>query len=204
MTNRITDNIGDCWRSFNRKLDGINVEDLAFTTEPNALSNMFHHPIGKHTKHCKRTIDDIEAHLDIQDGWKILEVGGGYGNLCRLLSEKYTLDYTLLDTPSMARLAKAFLNAHDVPYAQIMCDNYEDIRLKEYDLYVSVQAISETPKQYRESVLDIAFDKCKAFYMIEGNSSDKEFLPYLITALDEKFGDNYKNEDNLWVAPYHD
>ena len=58
-----------------------------------------------------KNLSDLINLFGSLDGMRIAEIGGGYGGLCKIISDQFELDsYTLFDLPDCLDLSKKFLD----------------------------------------------------------------------------------------------
>jgi hypothetical protein len=86
----------------------------------------------------------------------ILEWGGGYGNMCKVLHMilgDLIESYTIVDLPKFTKLTKRYLsntckNTENIFH--IESDSYETLSDKSFDMFISTWALSESPKECSE------------------------------------------------------
>lgn len=82
---------------------------------------------------------------------KILEYGGGFGNMARLTKEIWPdVDYTILDLPTSLELQRRYLKDIDI--------NLVESTVDKYDVFVSTWALSETDAENQKSISRHWFD----------------------------------------------
>jgi hypothetical protein len=88
---------------------------------------------------------------------RILEFGGGYGNVCRLLFKLVINinNYTIIDIPGMSRLQEFFLkkNLDETQLERILySDSLNEVKKQKFDLVIANHSLSELPiEKYFES-----------------------------------------------------
>jgi hypothetical protein len=105
------------------------------------------------------------------EGMRIIEVGPGYGYMARWFMEFFKpKSYTIVDSKYCIDLPRSTLGmASNIKY--ITNEEYEKIFDDEYDLFVSIQCLTEVPKLYAEHILhDI---DCKWFFIIDAIEQGK-------------------------------
>jgi hypothetical protein len=178
------------WKKAYKELDNI---DLGYFKK---------HPVIKKTmnkkfyKHQKNILFDKVSFFD---GFSILEIGGGFGGLYKLIADgnPALLKYTLVDHPNMLHIAKFYLGEEnkrfvDAGKINIISDN-------KYDLFISVHCLSEIPVKYREKIYMTCFPICNKAFIIDG-SKDSKFRESLLKYLNDYFNNveetkypDYKN-----------
>ncbi len=88
--------------------------------------------------------------LDYAD---IVEVGGGYGGLCRMIHAFHTpKSYTIIDLPEALALAKRYLEAYDITNVRYMsCFEYG---VEQIDTFISNYALTELTRDVQEPYID--------------------------------------------------
>jgi hypothetical protein len=100
-----------------------------------------------------------------QTGWRVVEIGGGYGGLARLLLLSQALErYVIIDIPAMLQLQRFFLSQAlpaeafaKVEFMDAFTLDWARLRSTEWDLCISTFALSEheraTQLRYLEEVV---------------------------------------------------
>lgn len=148
-------------------------EDLVGNPKPYwnyrlSSGNLVHHAysVSEYLDRVNKTVDDL------RNLKTILEFGGGYGSLCRLLFKLgFSGQYIIFDLPQFSALQKYFLKSINLPVR--VTQNVTDFRensvntvsdldeikeIKDIDLFIGLWSISETPESLRESILYKAID----------------------------------------------
>jgi hypothetical protein len=100
------------------------------------------------------TEESYRAHLDrisefLSDGIRIVEIGGGYGYLAKLIVERVKVEcYHIIDLPETCDLQRRYLNGLPV-------ECFTEPTGQNYDLVISNYALSEIPdnRVYVDKVL---------------------------------------------------
>lgn len=107
------------------------------------------------------TLYDMVDSFGINDGWNIVEIGGGYGGQCLMLSEAYDFEsYTILDQKGPTMLQNRFIQEAGIPNARAMTlDEYLiDFAPVDIDLVISNYALTElepsTFNRYYETIVN--------------------------------------------------
>ena len=97
---------------------------------------------GTTARYIKNLSDLIDLFGDLS-GLNIAEIGGGYGGLCKIISNKFNFkSYTLFDLPSCLNLSRRFLEFFNVKNVYYKTEN--NINDNEcFDLVISNYAFSE-------------------------------------------------------------
>jgi len=124
------------------------------------------------------TIRYIKSSLDILDYFgsdvdykTILEIGGGYGGLCKVFTSFIDFNtYKLIDLPEPIRLSQKYLSKFDDIKNKINYISTEKIvSVKNIDLVISNYAFSECSKKYQQIYYEQIIQNCKKFYIIYNN-----------------------------------
>ena len=184
--------IADEWKNANQKLDEISTANLDFLSN-NIFATYFAYPFIENTKFNKAEAKNIAKTFGGLKNPSILEVGAGWGNLCRCIHDILNVsDYTILDTKSMIRFSSKFLNEHNVNCNFVDCNVFENLFNKKFDIFVSLSCLSETPEQYRIKLLNNVLPNCSAAYIIDGDS-DRMSYKWIYETL-------YNNFDNVIIS----
>jgi putative sugar O-methyltransferase len=99
---------------------------------------------------------------------RIVEVGGGYGGLCKTLSVVCDFDeYILIDLPEAVEVQRKYLSCFPEVFAKckfISCDDLEEI--KDVDLFISNYALSECDYDTQVNYYDKLVSNSKFAYII--------------------------------------
>jgi hypothetical protein len=100
------------------------------------------------------------------DGLSIIEIGGGYGAYCETFYNFAKVkDYTIVDTKSMLRFAKAYLKEKNIPCTFI--DTEGELPNTQYDLLISNICISEIPEEHAKGMLAKLFKQVQKVAIID-------------------------------------
>lgn len=208
------DEISDMWQDLNERLDALPDDSFDFLKSdvfkyviylrgsfnwvaagnPNILPElpfpesevMKHYNVEVNTIMYMSELSHMIGHFGRQLGWNVLEMGGGFGNFCRVYHHILNPSgYTILDTPSMLRFSKMFLAFHELNNVKFIEE--VDQATDEYDLFVSNICISETPPEYRQSVVDKIFPRCKRCFIIDGDGKNESFNEWLEKSVQDNF-----------------
>ncbi len=108
---------------------------------------------------------DIESQFGNLDGCKVIEIGGGYGGQCKILSDLFDLEqYTIVDLPEALALAKKYLDTLNVKNVRFLTP--EEVKIEEYDLVISNYAFSECNRSIQNNYLEKILTHSHHGYMI--------------------------------------
>jgi hypothetical protein len=92
----------------------------------------------------------------------VVEIGGGYGGQCLILSKFFNFkSYTILDLETTNLLQKKYLSKHGV---EVKTTTLGKVELKEYDFVMSNYAFSELKKKTQEEYLNKIIRNSKSGY----------------------------------------
>lgn len=122
---------------------------------PNMASYYPYGDISPTTLRYVKTLGDMIQLFETLDGERIIELGGGYGGQCKVISGfcKFA-DYIIVDLPEVVPLINRYLQATGVPNARaISLSEMEDTT---YGLFISNFAFTELPRDLQQTYLDKA------------------------------------------------
>lgn len=118
------------------------------------------------------TLRYIKVAADLMDEFgnlrekHIVEIGGGYGGLCKILHDLGGFaSYTLIDLPECLPLIKRYLECFEIPNVYLL-DNAQLDQLGNCDLLVSNYAFSEIDRKEQKDYLDRVILPATSGYMI--------------------------------------
>lgn len=120
---------------------------------------------------------------DLRD-MDIIEIGGGYGGLCKIIGDLYTYkSYTIVDLPEVLPLVKKYLSKFGVKNVILLTMDQLPIQ-KEYDLVISNYAFTECIAPIQQIYFDKILSVSKKGYLtcnVFGGStwSKEEFIQRL-------------------------
>ena len=158
--------------------------------------------IGKPIKHSFNNIGRLDPttlkyfsdYIEIKNFYgkkfnNIIEIGGGYGGLCLILSKFVNFNkYFLIDLPPPLRLQKKFLQKNAVKKI-LFIDDIEKIKKTSFDLLIADSSLSELSleniKKYFSLIENskLCYIKFNTLHLKEGNLNYK----YLKKKLNKKF-----------------
>jgi hypothetical protein len=133
-------------------------------------------------RYVKNTLDILNF-LKNKEVNTIVEIGGGYGGLCKTLSALINFtEYTLIDLPEANNLSKKYLNKFNDTFGkvnQVSCFEFEPI--DSIDLFISNYAFSECSLKIQKDYYEKVIINAKNFYIIynniyENNLTHEEFI----------------------------
>jgi len=165
MSNNMKTN-NSTWEFYNKTLEALSADrELKFTNLPPFVNTMIA-PLDKNTAMMNIRVNMLKKLCNPEPN-SIIEIGGAYGNLgVTYQNTKPNLDYTLVDTKSMLKFAKVFFEVKGKK-ASLICPEEIENAVKNYDLFCTYCAISETPELYQDKVLKTFLPKCKSAMITE-------------------------------------
>jgi hypothetical protein len=99
-----------------------------------------------------KVLSELTALYGSLDGFKIAEIGIGYGGQCKVINDYYDIkSYTLIDLPEVLGLGKKYLSSS--PYAPVEFKTMNQLYTDDYDLVISNYAITECNKDVQEEYI---------------------------------------------------
>jgi len=113
----------------------------------------------------------------------IVEIGGGYGGLCKVMSSFVKFDqYLLLDLEECNMLSRKYLSYFDLPTMSYQAEEIVDVD-DNFDLLISNYALSECNRETQMMYIERFVKKSDKFYLMHnnfhadnGNMSYEEFI----------------------------
>ena len=102
------------------------------------------------------------------DDLNIIEIGGGYGGQCRMISDFFNFkSYTIVDLEESCRLAKKYLDSFCVKNIEFKTrkDIQDSSENASYDLIISNYGLSELDKENQEFYLENILRKSSSGYV---------------------------------------
>lgn len=130
-----------------------------------------------------KAVSDLRAHFGNLDGMKVIEIGGGYGGQCKILSDLFLFSsYSLVDFPESLNLAKKYLEQLNVPNVHFL--KADEIETQTCDLVVSHYGFTQTNVELQKQYLKKIISKATRGYLV------CNFFP-------KTFGMNMLSKENL-------
>ena len=128
----------------------------------------------------------------------IVEIGGGYGGLCKVMSSFVKFDqYLLLDLEECNMLSRKYLSYFDLPTMSYQAEEIVDVD-DNFDLLISNYALSECNRETQMMYIERFVKKSDKFYLMHnnfhadnGNMSYEEFIDVMSDTHDiEYYGEH--------------
>jgi len=141
--------------------------------------------------HHAYSISHLLNNCDIRDFDKVIELGGGYGSMCRLFRNmNYFRKYIIYDLPELCALQKFYLSSVDTKYTDNTIFSSDLNKLNDDNisaLFIATWSFSEMPIELREQLLNhMIFDYCIIAFQEEFDGIDN--IDYF-----DKFMKKYKH-----------
>lgn len=122
----------------------------------------------RYTKNCLDILNKFDEKIEYKN---VLEIGGGYGGLCKVFSSFVNFDnYYLVDLPEVSELSKKYLNNFGSIKNKINYINTENItEVNNLNLVISNYAFSECSIEYQQKYYDLMISNSNLFYMVYNN-----------------------------------
>ena len=118
-------------------------------------------------RYIKNTSDIINKFGNSFDS--IVEIGGGYGGLCKVLSSFIKFEqYLLLDLEECNLLSRKYLSHFNLPTLSYRSEEIDEID-ENFDLLISNYAFSECHKDVQLDYIERFVKKSNNFYMMHNN-----------------------------------
>jgi putative sugar O-methyltransferase len=111
-------------------------------------------------------LSDLIQFFGNLNGMRIVEIGGGYGGLCKIISDFYQLkSYTLIDLYPCLQLSKRFLDDFSISNVEYLTE--EELNSNnEYDLVISNYAFSEIRREIQDVYMNKVLQKSSRGYLL--------------------------------------
>lgn len=117
--------------------------------------NLIHHAYSLNQFLKEFSLNDIE---------RVVEFGGGYGSMCRLIRNiGYENEYLIFDLPEFSSLQEFFLNSINTEYTKntVLTGDMDKLNSDKKTLFIATWSFSEMPLVLREELLNnLNFNYC--------------------------------------------
>lgn len=131
----------------------------------------------KFSFNCIDIISFIEQFGDLLKIKNIVEIGGGYGGLCLLLSNFIDFEsYTLVDLPEASVLSQKYLSCFERLNGKLKflpCDKINFIKEDSYDLVIAVNSLSECDLKTQLNYFEKFVSKSKFSYIVRNPDTEE-------------------------------
>ena len=155
-------------------------------------------------RYIKNTSDIITKFGNSFDS--IVEIGGGYGGLCKVLSSFIKFEqYLLLDLEECNLLSRKYLSNFDLPTMSYRSEEIDEID-ENFDLLISNYALSECDRETQMMYIEKFVKKSNKFYIMHnnfhadhGNMSYNEFIDIMDDTHDIEYHGEHGIDENTKV-----
>jgi len=117
-----------------------------------------------------KVLSDLQALFGPLDGWRIVEIGVGYGGQCKIICDVHEVaSYTMYDLEPVSRLARKYLESVGSPViTRLTCADFRCLReddLGPYDLVISNWALSECARDIQDQYIERVLRRSKRGYI---------------------------------------
>ena len=189
----------DLFISEMKNVHSITEDELSLFKENDIYGNPEIQKYGFFGEISPSTIRHIKNTLDIRDYFgndikNIVEIGGGYGGLCKTMQVLFDFDnYILIDLPEVNMLSKKYLSNFEILLNKV--DQYSPDQISSIentDLVISNYAFSECDMKLQKFYYDKIIANAKCFYMVYNN-----IAPYNMNS--NKFKEYCSKDFDLFV-----
>lgn len=111
-----------------------------------------------------KTLSDMVEMFETLDNETIIELGGGYGGQCKVISSLFKFkSYVIVDLPEVVGLINRYLTATGVPNARGV--TLPELPDSTYDMFISNFAFTELPRELQEVYLAKAVNTSEHGYI---------------------------------------
>lgn len=102
-------------------------------------------------------LSDLIVFFGNLDGFRIAEIGGGYGGQCKIITDYFKIEnYHIVDLPEVNALTKKYLNKLEVGNFRV--SSSDELVKENYDLLISDYAFTELSRElqdyYKHTIID--------------------------------------------------
>lgn len=144
--------------------------------------------ISPNTIHYINTVLDIRKQFPNKKLKKIVEIGAGFGALCKIISSVYDFDeYVIVDLPDVVKLCEKYLSHFrelDGRVKYIPCNQIDNYDFSDTDLCISEAALAECGYDTQKMYIDKIINQSKMLYITYNTlhiSESNRSFEYLIS-----------------------
>jgi hypothetical protein len=120
--------------------------------------------ISPSTLRYVKVLSDLMKYFHNLHGFKIAEIGGGYGGLCKVIKDVFDVDYHFIDLPEVNLLAKKFLKKSGI--YDVRFSTWDKLVKEGYYLVISVGAFTEMNREIQDHYNEMIISVSNRGYMI--------------------------------------
>lgn len=159
----------------------------------------------KFSSNCLDIISFIKQFEDLDNVKNIVEIGGGYGGLCAILSKFIKFNsYTLVDLPEATVLSDKYLSNFEEIYSKVNCvpcNTLDKIGGKKFDLCIAVNSLSECNIDTQLNYFNQFVSKSKYSYIVRNPDTPERLEHHKKTI--ETLPDNFLVDDSSKVEEWY-
>jgi hypothetical protein len=130
-----------------------------------------------------KVMKDLKDLFGSLDGFRVCEIGVGYGGQCRIVDSYFRLSqYHLADLEPVLRLAQAFLDKY-VLNSSVAFRTMNELGLDQYDLAISNYAFSELVRPVQDAYLRKVLLPARRGYITYNNINPDCYASYRVDEL---------------------
>ncbi len=130
---------------------------------PELVELMPHGCAASTTMRYAWNVIDMNIHGIVLDDVDIVEVGGGYGGLCRMIYAFHKpKSYTIIDLPEALNLASRYLKCYDIDARMVSCYAYNEELI---DTFISNYALTELTKSVQNEYVNKLLKRSRYGYI---------------------------------------
>ncbi len=152
-------------------------------------------------KFAFNTIDILEFikdHGDVNSIKNIVEIGGGYGGLCLILSGFIDFEsYTLIDLPEVCKLVKTYTSKFPQLKGKVKtvsCKSFPTKSFKDIDLAIAINSVNECTRDVQLKYFSKVIEKSKLSYIVRNPDTQTRVEDHQATI--NSLGDNFLVDDS--------
>lgn len=178
---------------YRKIVDKISQDELALIWDRATRNDAYGNPnvvqftVGKAASTTMRylwNIIDMNANNVMLDDADIVEVGGGYGGLCRMVHEFHKpKSYTIIDIPEAYKLAEKYLAKYDVYPKFVSAEDAAKFNDISVDTFVSNYALTELSRDQQREYVDGIMARASCGYITYNSQSSESRRQYSLEEL---------------------
>jgi len=148
---------------------------------PELLEVRVHRHAASTTMRYAWNVVDMDSRGVALSGVDIVEVGGGYGGLCRMIHAYHKpRSYTIIDLPEALALAERYLKCYGIETRMVSCDAYDE---EPIDTFISNYALTELTKDVQDGYANKLLKRSKFGYVTYNSQPRNASNQYSLTDL---------------------
>ncbi|MFZ4673777.1 MAG: putative sugar O-methyltransferase [Chlamydiia bacterium] len=113
-----------------------------------------------------KVASDLSTFFGSLEGKNIIEIGGGYGGQCLVISSLFKIKkYTVVDLKEPLGLSKKYLDCHGISNVEFLTPEEIDKALSDYDIVISNYAFSEIVSNWQMKYAEKVLKNCTKGYL---------------------------------------